>query len=222
MCSPREHRLAALRRRRDSRASSAEQHQRLVGDPVLREVEVEAGAVGDQPLAALGVGGEEVAQVALARSGGVVAPASASPGRRARAAARLDASAQLDDARAREEIESSSSSQDLSKDSLPSLLEAFGERVDVDPGLAELASGPRSASPPSAGSGSPTSPWSAKASQRLLGHRVDRERRGEGPRCRGRRRRRGPWSRCSPRAVAAAGRPRSARRSQRSESSSSR
>jgi hypothetical protein len=40
-----------------------EQQQRLVADPVLGEVEVEAGAVGDQPLAALGVGGEEIAQV---------------------------------------------------------------------------------------------------------------------------------------------------------------
>ncbi len=62
MCSP-----ANIASRRSStprsRASCAEQHHRLVGDPVLGEVEVEAGAVGDQALAALGVGGEEVAQV---------------------------------------------------------------------------------------------------------------------------------------------------------------
>jgi hypothetical protein len=44
----------------------AEQHHRLVGDPVLREVEVEAGAFGPQPLAALWVGGEEVAQAGVA------------------------------------------------------------------------------------------------------------------------------------------------------------
>ena len=61
-----EHRFAALL---DAALAGqlAEQHQRLVGDPVLREVEVEAGAVGDQALAALRVGGEEVAQVRRSR-----------------------------------------------------------------------------------------------------------------------------------------------------------
>ena len=44
----------------------AEQPQRLVGDPVLGVVEEEAGALGDQPGAALGVLGEQVAQMALA------------------------------------------------------------------------------------------------------------------------------------------------------------
>ncbi len=44
----------------------AEQQQGLVGDPVLGEVEEEAGAVGDQALAALGVGVEEVAQMGAA------------------------------------------------------------------------------------------------------------------------------------------------------------
>ena len=43
-----------------------EQLQRLVGDPVLRVVEEEAGALGDQPLAAVGILGEQVAQVPLA------------------------------------------------------------------------------------------------------------------------------------------------------------
>ncbi len=56
----REHRFASLL---DAALAGqlAEQQQGLVADPVLREVEVEAGAVGDQALAALGVGGEEVA-----------------------------------------------------------------------------------------------------------------------------------------------------------------
>ena len=65
-----EHRFAALF---DAALAGqlAEQHQRLVGDPVLREVEEEPGAVGDQPLAALFVGGEEVAQVVLADLGEV-------------------------------------------------------------------------------------------------------------------------------------------------------
>ena len=65
--SPRAARAARARRRAPT--SSAE---RLVGDPVLRVVEVEPGRLGGQPLAAVGVGGEEVAQVAR-RDLGVVA-----------------------------------------------------------------------------------------------------------------------------------------------------
>ena len=83
MCSP-----ANIASRRSSTphslASSAEQQQRLVGDPVLGEVEVEAGAVGDQPLAALRVGGEEVAQVLALDLGEVLL---AAPARRAAGAA---------------------------------------------------------------------------------------------------------------------------------------
>jgi hypothetical protein len=55
-----EHRFAAL----DDPAllgQRAEQQQGLVADPVLREVEIEAGPLGPQPLPAIGVGGEEVA-----------------------------------------------------------------------------------------------------------------------------------------------------------------
>jgi len=46
-----EHRFAALL---DAALAGqlAEQHQRLVGDPVLREVEEEPGPVGDEALAA--------------------------------------------------------------------------------------------------------------------------------------------------------------------------
>ena len=40
-----------------------EQLHRLVGDPVLREVEEEAGALGDQPLAPAWVLGEQITQV---------------------------------------------------------------------------------------------------------------------------------------------------------------
>ena len=77
MCSPAEHRFAALL---DPALAGqlAEQHQRLVGDPVLREVEVEAGAVGDQALAPLGVGGEEVAQVLVLEP--LVVPLELAPG----------------------------------------------------------------------------------------------------------------------------------------------
>ena len=57
-----EHRFAPLLDAALAR-QPAEQQQRLVGDPVLREVEVEAGALGHQPLPPLRVGGEEVAQV---------------------------------------------------------------------------------------------------------------------------------------------------------------
>ena len=65
MCSPRN--IASRRSATPhSSASCAEQPQRLVGDPVLGVVEEEAGALGDQPRAALGVLGEEVAEVSLA------------------------------------------------------------------------------------------------------------------------------------------------------------
>ena len=69
-----EHRVAALGEpallgQRD------EQRERLVGDPVLRVVEVEARGLGGQPLAALRIGGEQVAQVhARSRRGGARAP----------------------------------------------------------------------------------------------------------------------------------------------------
>ncbi len=43
-----------------------EEPERLVGDPVLRVVEVEAGGLGGQPLAALRVVGEQVAKVDVA------------------------------------------------------------------------------------------------------------------------------------------------------------
>ncbi len=42
-----------------------QQPDRLVGDPVLGVVEPKAGGLGDETLAALGVGGEELAQVAV-------------------------------------------------------------------------------------------------------------------------------------------------------------
>ena len=67
MCSPRN-----IASRRSAHAALVgelrEQPQRLVGDPVLRVVEEEAGALGDQPLAAAGVLGEQLAQVPLGRS----------------------------------------------------------------------------------------------------------------------------------------------------------
>jgi hypothetical protein len=68
-----EHRLpplgdAALLGQRDQQA------QRLIGDPVLRVVETEAGALRDHPLAAPGVGGEQLAQVGLPGGLGVVGP----------------------------------------------------------------------------------------------------------------------------------------------------
>ena len=59
-----EHRLDALRSPRLVRELQ-EQRDRLVRDPVLRVVEVEPGGLGGQPLAAGGVGGEQVAQVRL-------------------------------------------------------------------------------------------------------------------------------------------------------------
>ena len=74
------------------------------------------------------------------------------PGRRSRSAAlsrALIGATPL----ALDAIDSSSSFQDLTKASAPSLLEPRRERVDVDPGLLELRQQTCSASPPSAGSG---------------------------------------------------------------------
>ena len=67
-----EHRVAALRAARTRSASSTSSLERLVGDPVLRVVEEEAGALGGQPLAAVGVLGEQIAQVPLADLGVVL------------------------------------------------------------------------------------------------------------------------------------------------------
>ena len=58
----REHGVAPLRHAR-LLGQPQQQVERLVGDAVLRDVEEEPGALGRQPLAAAGVGGEEVAQV---------------------------------------------------------------------------------------------------------------------------------------------------------------
>ena len=58
-----EHRLSALGQPALG-GERREQAESLVGDPVLRQVEVEARRLGDQPLAAARVVGEQVAQVA--------------------------------------------------------------------------------------------------------------------------------------------------------------
>ena len=66
-----EHRIGALRQARLV-GQLDEQAQRLVRDTVLRVVEVEAGALGGEPLAARRVLGEEVAQVEIADLGVVL------------------------------------------------------------------------------------------------------------------------------------------------------
>ncbi len=63
-----EHRLGALAQAR-LLGQLEEEPQRLVGDAVLRVVEVDAGALGGEPLAAGRVLGEEVAQVCRADLG---------------------------------------------------------------------------------------------------------------------------------------------------------
>ena len=65
-----------------------EQLQRLVGDAVLGVVEEEPGALGDQALAAVGVLGEDLAQVALADLGVVLRRGPSRPWRRAGPASR--------------------------------------------------------------------------------------------------------------------------------------
>ena len=108
----------------------AEQQQRLVDDPVLREVEVEAGAVGDEALAARRVGVEEVAQVAVGssawwRSSACQAPVSRSS---LTLVLFLDRAEQL--------------APGLVEGLLALLLEPGGERFDLDPGLGELGQDP--------------------------------------------------------------------------------
>ena len=66
-----EHRLTALGEP-GLRREGGEQGDRLVGDPVLRVVEVEAHGLGGQALPPVRIGGEQVAEV-HARDLGVVA-----------------------------------------------------------------------------------------------------------------------------------------------------
>ena len=75
----------------DSSASAQQQRERLVGDPVLRVVEVQAGALGRQPLAPARVRGEQVAEVDVADL--LVVPLERLPGGTRRAAASRSASA---------------------------------------------------------------------------------------------------------------------------------
>ena len=68
--------LLAAEHRRDpiaqrARSASAEQAERLVGDPVLRVVEEQAGGLGGHPLAAPWIGGEQLPQVGVAQLRGV-------------------------------------------------------------------------------------------------------------------------------------------------------
>ena len=81
MRSPRN--IASVRSREpDSSASSTSRRERLVGDPVLRVVEVEAGGLGGQPLAAPRIVGEQVAEVDARGSRRGAARAPSRPGRR--------------------------------------------------------------------------------------------------------------------------------------------
>ena len=58
-----EHGVDALRAGPHSSAELEQQPQRLVGDAVLRVVEIDAGGLGREPFAALGVVGEELPQM---------------------------------------------------------------------------------------------------------------------------------------------------------------
>jgi hypothetical protein len=75
-----EHRLGPLPEPALLGESGQEPH-RLAGDAVLRVVEVDAGGLGGQPLAAVGVGGEERAEIRPPDLAGV--PGQRLPGRAA-------------------------------------------------------------------------------------------------------------------------------------------
>ena len=71
--------IASVRSGRpDSSASCEQEAQRLVGDAVLRVVEVDPGALGDEPVAARRILGEEIAQVEVTDLG--VVPLERAPG----------------------------------------------------------------------------------------------------------------------------------------------
>ena len=118
-------------------------------------------------------------------------------------------------AAARDSIVPSISSHDLAKLVLALLLKRGRQRVEIDPGRARTPPAPASASPPSAGSGSPTSPWSAKASRVGSGIVLTCQGRGERLYVEDVGGFRDPWYRCWRRAAAAAARPRSASRCMR-------
>ena len=158
MRSPRN--IASMRSARpDSSASCEQQPQRLVGDAVLGVVEVEAGALGGQALAAPRVAGEQVAQVPVARS---PRDAARAPSRQD---ARCSASALVGSLAARERR---ALLVDVGHEVVPGLDEALSrvglelgrQRVDVDAGLRELRPAWRRQSPPSAGIGCAGGPWS--------------------------------------------------------------
>ena len=72
--------MASMRRARpQSSARRMQQSDRLVGDPMLRVVEVEPGGFGRHALAAPGVAGEELPQMQIAHLPGSAAPAPSTP-----------------------------------------------------------------------------------------------------------------------------------------------
>ncbi len=153
-----EHRFAA---RLDAALAGqlAEQDQRLVSYTVLGEVEVEAGAVGDEALAAFGVGGEELAQVGVGDLG--VVALQRRPG--LAPAQRTVASAAL--TRALRAATRSSSASRPTTWRTPPCPPPVGARPArrCRSRRSRTRASTCSASPPSAGTGSPTSPWSANA-----------------------------------------------------------
>ena len=170
MTSPRN--IAAVRSRRPhASASSTRQPHRLVGDAVLRVVEVQAGGLEHEPLAAPGVGGEQLAQVHARRSRRGARRAPARPARSRRPCAPLIA-----------RVGAPASCAVLSRDaaeqarpttsrttSAPSFCSCVGERVDVDAEAARTRRSPLRRRRRRPASARRRLPWSAKASSVLSG-----------------------------------------------------
>ncbi len=159
--------IASIRSRRpDSSASCSEQRERLVGDAVLRVVEEEAGGLERQPLAALRVLREELAQVQR-RAIFCVVRRERLPGRarRSSGATAPPATAQLafPSAALLEAITPISSFQELDERLRAFVLQLRGQRVDVDRRPSRTPPAPPRSRRRRPASIAPTSPWSAKA-----------------------------------------------------------
>src|SRR6266516_4863914 len=141
-----------------------QQTDRLVRDPVLRIVEIEAGAFRDEPLPTHGIAGEELAEVPLADRRVVPLerrPGGARPERCGRGVGRAHASPSLQARRAALclSIRARTSFQAATKLAAASTCSLAARASTSTPASACCAS-VASAPPPSTGIGLPTWPWS--------------------------------------------------------------
>ena len=229
-----EHRVDALAQP-DSSASSQQQLQRLVGDAVLRVVEIDAGGL-DASAARRAPGRPRRARAGAGPTPSGGAPSRAFQAGRCRSGAAASSSARqpwsvlptrsgalgllglaclVPHAALLDAMTASSSFQESTKALRPFVLQCRGQRLHVDARLGESAEQRPRSRRHRRHRRARLRPWSANAFSVLLRHRVDGERRRQRldvERCR---RPSGPSSRCWPTAAAAVGRRRCSARCQR-------